>query len=147
MRTRTRNLCSPWSAAAAPGKPPKTIPAVLGTVSGIPRQEPILDDLLEVAKLNERVRRIRDVIELSFDRVAQQIDEILREALGAETFPDAATVAGWQKRLIDASAEDAGLAYATYVRSIRLPAARDASRGSRRALSQYQQKATPSETV
>jgi patatin-related protein len=104
-------------AAAAPGKPPKTIPAVLGAVSGIPRQEPILDDLLEVAKLNERVRQIRDVIELSFDGIAEQIDEILREALGAGTLPEAATVAGWQKRLIDASVEDAGLAYATYVRS------------------------------
>jgi patatin-related protein len=105
------------AAAAAPGKAPGTIPAVLGAVSGIPRREPILDDLLEVARLNERVRRIQDVVKMSFDRIADKTVEILGDALSPDKVPDAATLGDLQTKLNDAAREDAGMAYATYVRS------------------------------
>src|ERR671936_149569 len=83
-------------APPAPGKAPETIAAVLGAVSGIPRREPILDDLLEVTRLNERVQRIRDIVEVSFDRVALKIDETLDSELSDERLPGAATVGTWQ---------------------------------------------------
>ena len=104
-------------APPAPGKAPETIAAVLGAVSGIPRREPILDDLLEVTRLNERVQRIRDIVETSFDRVAAKIDETLDNGLAAEQLPDADTVGGWQSKLNDAARLDAGTTYATYLRS------------------------------
>jgi patatin-related protein len=90
---------------------------VLGAVSGIPRREPILDDLLEVTRLNERVQRIRDIVEVSFDRVAQKIDETLEQSLSSQRVPDADTVGTWQPKLNDAARQDAGTTYATYLRS------------------------------
>jgi patatin-related protein len=108
----------PGGPAAPPrGKEPETIAAVLGAVSGIPRREPILDDLLEIARLNERVRRIQDVVILSFDRIAEKTAEILRGSLTAEAPPDPGTVASFQTELNDAARKDAGMAYVTYVRS------------------------------
>ena len=104
-------------APPAPGKAPETIAAVLGAVSGIPRREPILDDLLEVTRLNERVQRIRDIVEVSFDRVALKIDETLDSELSDERLPGAATVGTWQAKLNDAARLDAGTTYATYLRS------------------------------
>jgi patatin-related protein len=104
-------------AAAAPGKEPATIAAVLGSVSGIPRREPILDDLLEVARLNERVRRIQDVVILSFDKIAEQTAAILGSALTPDAPPDPDTVARFQTELNDTARKDAGMAYVTYVRS------------------------------
>jgi patatin-related protein len=105
------------AAAAAPGKAPDTIPAVLGAVSGIPRREPILDDLLEVARLNERVRRIQDVVILSFDRIAEKTGEIIQGALTPDAPPGPETVAAFNTQLNDAARKDAGMAYVTYVRS------------------------------
>ena len=104
---------------AAPGRSPATIPAVLGAVSGIPRREPILDDLLDVAEINERVRRIQDVVELSFDRIAEQTDDILKEALAStdSSLPDAGTVGRWQAQINEAARADAGTGYVTYIRS------------------------------
>ena len=90
---------------------------MLGAVSGIPRREPILDDLLEVARLNERVRRIQDVVKVSFDRIAEKTAGILGDALKPDAVPDVATVGTWQTRLNDAARQDAGMAYATYIRS------------------------------
>jgi patatin-related protein len=104
-------------AGAAPGRSPATIPAVLGAVSGIPRREPILDDLLGVARINERVRRIQDVVELSFDRIAAKTDDMLKEALASGSPPDVETVARWQKQTNEAARTDAGMAYVTYIRS------------------------------
>lgn len=101
----------------APGRAPQTIAAVLGASSGIPRREPILDELLEVALLNERVQRMKDVVDMSFDRVGEKVDEILNLALDAGTAPPAATVAGWQTQITEAARVNAGTAYVTYVRS------------------------------
>jgi patatin-related protein len=105
------------AAAAAPAKEPETIAAVLGAVSGIPRREPILDDLLEVARLNERVRRIQDVVILSFDKIAEQTAAILGGALTPDAPPDADAVASLNTELSEAARKDAGMAYVTYVRS------------------------------
>jgi patatin-related protein len=105
------------AAAGAPGKAPDTIPAVLGAVSGIPRREPILDDLLEVARLNERVRRIQDVVVMSFDKIAEKTGAIIQGALTPDAPPGPDTVAAFNTQLNDAAREDAGMAYVTYVRS------------------------------
>jgi patatin-related protein len=103
--------------AAAPGKPPQTIAAVLGAVSGIPRREPILDDLLDVARMNERVGRIRDVVKVSFDAIAARIDDVLADAHVSDSLPDADQVGRWQAQLTEAARADAGATYATYLRS------------------------------
>ena len=66
---------SPIPAAAAAPRPaagaPSPVATVLASVSGLPRQEPVLNDILDVNAHNERVRRIRDIIETSFDPIAR----------------------------------------------------------------------------
>ena len=59
---------------------PRPSPRSWRRVSGLPRQEPILDDLLDVSAHNERVERIRDVIETSFSGVAKFVEGIIGAA-------------------------------------------------------------------
>jgi patatin-related protein len=106
----------------SPGKPParpepSPIPTVLGSISGIPRKEPLLDDLLDVAALNERVLRIRDIIEVSFDKIAARVETEVAESLdNLPEDPAGETMTRWQKAVNNAAVRDAGFGYATYVR-------------------------------
>ena len=104
--------------AAPGGSSPSPIATVLASISGLPRQEPILDDILEVNRLNERVRRIRDIIETSFDPVRQRIEQIVGTELSAlthEQSPD--ELAEWRTRINEDAKAAAGFAHATYLRS------------------------------
>lgn len=100
----------------APAVSPATIPAVLGAVSGIPRREPILDDLLDVARVNERVRQVQDVVAQNFDLVAGKVEAVIGEAFAGGTTTQE-TVADWQRQLNTAARTDAGITYSTYIRS------------------------------
>ncbi len=109
----------------APGTPPEpekhsapnTVAALLGAVSGIPRREPILDDLLEVVAHNERVQRIRDVVETSFDDIAALLRSVLgRELETLESTPSDETWRRWNTDINERAREQAGFGYATYIR-------------------------------
>ena len=96
---------------------PKTLPTVLGAVSGIPRKEPLLEDLLAIATLNDRVHRVRDIIETSFEDVAERVRTIVgRELDDLPADPGMDVVGSWSRRVTEAAAEDAGFGYATYIR-------------------------------
>jgi patatin-related protein len=100
------------------GSSPSPIATVLASISGLPRQEPVLDDILEVNRQNERVRRIRDIIETSFDPIGSRVKEIVGTELGRltqEQSPD--DLAEWSARINEDAKAAAGFAYATYIRS------------------------------
>lgn len=84
------------------GSSPSVRATVTGGLSALPRHEPILDDLLEVRRFNERVERVNNVI----------------EAAGAEIFSladvplDAAGYAAARDKAVEAA--NTGFAYATY---------------------------------
>ena len=104
--------------AAPGGSSPSPIATVLASISGLPREEPVLDDILEVNRQNDRVRRIRDIIETSFDPIAARIEEIVGTGLGRlaqEQSP--AELAGLSARINEDAKAAAGFAYATYIRS------------------------------
>lgn len=104
--------------AAPPAREePGTLSTVLGSISGIPRKEPLLDDLLDVARQNESVRRIRDVIEAGFAPIAARVEGLLGESLH-ELPADAADerLARWSGELSEAARADAGFSYGTYIR-------------------------------
>ena len=104
--------------AAPGGSSPSPIATVLASISGLPREEPVLDDILEVNAQNDRVRRIRDIIETSFDPIAARIEEIVGTGLGRlaqERSP--AELAGLSARINEDAKAAAGFAYATYIRS------------------------------
>jgi patatin-related protein len=106
----------PPSRDAQPLPAPKTIQAAIGAVSGLPRKEPILDDLLDVEAHNDRVTLLRQVIETNFDPVA----DILEDALGPldelPSDPDLATLAEWNTTMHGKAIEHAGPAYSSYLR-------------------------------
>jgi patatin-related protein len=95
---------------------PSTLAAAVGGLTGLPRAEPILDDLVEVGKLNERVRRIADIVETSWDVVEKRVREIAGELGAVPSDPEDARLAEIRKATTDAARESAGFSYATYVR-------------------------------
>ena len=102
--------------ATPPGKAPATLTAIMAAVSGLPRQEPILDDLLDVSAHNERVARIRDVIETSFSGVAAFVEGVIGAANQLPSDSESAEFAEWTKKVNEQTVAQAGFAYATYLR-------------------------------
>jgi patatin-related protein len=100
----------------APKKAPGTLAAILAAVSGIPRHEPILDDLLDVKAHNERVQRIRDVIETSFPGVAEFVNGVVGSPEALPDDPQSAQLAEWSAAINKQTVAEAGLSYATYLR-------------------------------
>src|SRR5207247_5481746 len=96
--------------------PPRTLTALLGAVSGIPRGEPILDDLLEVTALNERVQRIRDIVVTSFEQIADLVEQAIGGQLVVPPDPAGPQLAEWTQSLHRAALAKAGFSYATYIR-------------------------------
>ena len=97
---------------------PSPIATVLASVSGLPRQEPLLDDIQEVNLHNERVRRIADIIETSFESVGRRVAEIVGTDLGRLTADESPEeVARWRDQINAEAKTAAGFAYATYVRT------------------------------
>jgi patatin-related protein len=106
------------SSALRPSTRPKpsTLTAALGGLTGLPRAEPILDDLVEVGALNERVRRIRDIIETSWETVEKRVREIVGPLPEIPKDPADSKLAEIRKRTEEEARRSAGFSYATYVR-------------------------------
>lgn len=107
------------------GDPPNggfTAPGLTKTVFGgyasIPRKEPILDDLLDLADRNEAVLRIRDVIEASFPSIRGKVKAQLGDDVAAAKDPDSSgdDLVGMRKRVERLALEEAGFGAATYLR-------------------------------
>ncbi|HEU0303508.1 MAG TPA: patatin-like protein [Gaiellaceae bacterium] len=107
-----RSAAADDSAKPAPG----TIQAAIGAASGLPRKEPILDDLLEVEAHNERVALIREVIETNFDPVAAILEKTLGSLEQLPTQPSLETLGEWNAKTHAAAIEQAGPAYSSYLR-------------------------------
>jgi patatin-related protein len=102
---------------ARPRTDPGTIGTVLGAVSGIPRREPLLEDLLDVATLNDRVRRVRDIVEVSFEDIGDSVRDLLGQPLeDLPTDPDPGVLDEWAELVRDEARKNAGFGYATYIR-------------------------------
>jgi len=95
---------------------PSTLVAAIGALTGLPRAEPILDDLVEVGALNERVRRIADIIETSWDTVEQRVREIAGPLTTIPEDPASPAIADIRARLNEEAQKRADFGYATYVR-------------------------------
>ena len=95
---------------------PGTLAAAIGGLTGLPRAEPILDDLVEVAALNQRVRRIADIVEASWGTVEARVKEIVGPLETLPSDPASPELAAIKKRLDEEARKSAGFSYATYVR-------------------------------
>lgn len=102
------------------GRRPGWLATVVGGYAGIPRKEPILDDLDGIARRNADVERVRDIVESTFGQVRQRVREI--SDAGDRSDPNGMPVIGldrlsaMRRSLMDAVEKEAGLAYPTYLR-------------------------------
>jgi patatin-related protein len=105
----------PVTAAAAEPPAPKPIPALLGALSGLPRSEPILDELYDLLERNEHVRAVRDTIEENWAPIDKLVGELVDDLSGASP-QDAAQLAAPSERIHESARSLATLTYPTYVR-------------------------------
>lgn len=99
-------------------QPPGPISAALGALSGIPRTEPLLDDLLALQARNERVRRLRGIVELNWPTVAATVEEALDHTLtDPPTDPDDVRVAAWRDQVHERASAPPELGHGFYVRA------------------------------
>jgi patatin-related protein len=106
----------PTPAATEPSRArsPGFLATLKAALSDIPRNQPITDELDWVTGFNERVRRLRAVIDSARPQIAQLITDI---APGAEMKAfSAADVRAWREAANVRVAERAGFAYEGYVR-------------------------------
>jgi len=107
----------PGDAQRAKQQPrPNTLTAAIGGLTGLPRAEPILDDLVEVGALNERVQRIADIVETSWQPIGDLVDKHMQALSAIPTGAQSPELAQLRGDLDEAARRDAGFNYATYVR-------------------------------
>lgn len=106
----------------APDKPkneppaPTPIPALLGALSGLPRSEPILDELHELLVRNERVRAVRDSIEANWGPIEERVLKLMPNLDEPPADPGDPQLKTWSKGMHDAAKSLGELGYPMYVR-------------------------------
>jgi hypothetical protein len=95
--------------AAAPG----FFTAILGSMSDLPREQPIRDNLNALHLRSVRIRRMQHIV----DALRPDVESRIQTLFGRTFFLDTPTpkrVAAWRAKAHDRSAIDAGYAYAGY---------------------------------
>jgi len=93
---------------------PGFFPTLKGALSDIPLAEPVADELSRITRFNERMRRLRAVIESARPHVSQLVTEVM--AAGGNEATGEARIRGWREQANTKAARDAGFAYEAYVR-------------------------------
>lgn len=86
------------------------------SLSAIPAHEPILDDLLAIRTLNERVRQLQDVIRTSFPAIKETLEPLVEEADALKEAPTPERLDAWSKAVNGEVIKRAGIGYTTYSR-------------------------------
>ncbi|HEX7521611.1 MAG TPA: patatin-like protein [Acidimicrobiia bacterium] len=98
-------------------QPPSWHATMWGAFAGIPRDEPIVDDLARLAVRNEVVDRVRDIIEASFETIRDRVRDLVVHDLGSlPTRVSFEQLAAWHSLIEARASEAAGFSFATYVR-------------------------------
>ena len=90
-------------------------PRCAARMSDIPSSQPVTDELDWVIEFNDRVRRLRAIIDSARPQVSRLVAEVLTDnARPARSRPQ--EVRGWREQVNAQVARDAGFAYQAYVR-------------------------------
>ncbi|HKF74379.1 MAG TPA: patatin-like protein [Stellaceae bacterium] len=85
-----------------------------GALSDIPRNEPIADELSWVADLNDRVRRLKAIVEAARPQITALVAAVVDVPPDHPVSVDQLRI--WRERMTVQAARDAGFAYEGYVR-------------------------------
>ncbi|HEX7852154.1 MAG TPA: patatin-like protein [Sphingobium sp.] len=86
---------------------------IFGAMSNIPREQPIRDDLEQIARRSERIRRMQRVV----DAMRPTIDATIEQTIGQPLFIDHPTpvrLANWREKAHRKAARASGFAYVSY---------------------------------
>lgn len=112
----------PASLAESMQRPaPGFFSALKGALSDIPRNEPVTDELAWVFDFNERMRRLRKIIEEARPHVSRLVTDAVTSFDKAASIDE---VRAWREQINDKAAREAGFAYEGYVR-LKLASVRD----------------------
>jgi len=92
-----------------------------GAMSDIPLAEPVAEELGWITRFNERIRRLRAIIENARPHVSQLVNEVI--TADGDRPPSEAMIRNWREQANGKAACDAGFAYEGYVR-LKLASAR-----------------------
>lgn len=101
--------------------PPGFFAVLKGALSDLPSIEPVTDELKWVDEFNDRVVRLREIIDDARPSISRRVADII-EPDGEP--PSAERVRHWRERANGRAASDAGFAYEGYVR-LKLASVRD----------------------
>jgi patatin-related protein len=96
------------------GRLPGFFATLKGALSDLPRNEPIADELESLARFNDRVRKMRAIVDSARPEIARLVMG-LPEARG-DGVATSLEIAAWREAANDQAARDAGFAYQGYVR-------------------------------
>ncbi len=96
------------------GRVPGFFATLKGALSDLPRNEPISDELDFVAGFNERVRRLRAIVDSARPQIARMVTALAESSIEAPF--SVAQIHAWREAANARAAQDAGFAYQGYVR-------------------------------
>jgi patatin-related protein len=103
----------PRETPTATAEPPGFFAVLKAALSDIPRNEPVAAELDRINDHNDRVRRLRAIV----DAARPHVTDLVSEMLPATDAPvTAADVAAWRRAASARAAREAGFAYEGYVR-------------------------------
>ncbi|MBB4153126.1 patatin-related protein [Sphingomonas jinjuensis] len=95
------------------GGQPGFFQTILGSLSDLPRQQPIRDNLDALAQRSARIDRMRGIVTALRPEVEDEIERVFGHTFFLD-HPTAARLVAWRRRAQQAAAERAGFAYAAY---------------------------------
>ena len=101
-------------AAAAHLTPPSFFSTLRGAMSDIPSSQPVADELSWIIDFNDRVRRLRAIIDSARPHVSELVTEVVTAAFDRPISPH--ELRAWREQVNDQVVHDAGFAYQAYVR-------------------------------
>ncbi len=87
--------------------------AILGSLSDLPRAQPIRDNLEALHQRSVRIRRLQHIVDALSPEVEARIQALFGRTFFLDT-PTARRIAGWRAKAHDRAVADAGYAYAGY---------------------------------
>ena len=94
-------------------KSPGFFQTIIGAMSELPRQQPIRDNLEDIADRSRRIERMRTIIAGIRPEVEKQVEGLFGYTLFLDS-PTPARLAAWRQRAQNAAAKSSGYAYAAY---------------------------------
>ena len=101
---------------SAASRLPGFFPVLFGALSGIPREQPIRDNLEELARQSREMARLGTIVESLRGEVEQQVEHRFGHTLFFD-HPTPARLARWREKAFWAAAEQAGFAWQGYAQA------------------------------